>query len=235
MGRIVLEVIVQSLADAKAAREGGADRLEIVRSIGDGGLTPALDLVDEIASAVDLPLRVMVRENDGFAIRDGELRRLQDAARWLERANVDGIVTGFADRGRPSMRELQAVLSAAPHVNVTFHRAFDTLADPDAAIAVLAGLGQVDRILTSGGDGTADERAARLARYTSLSRLVIVAGGGVDLDAAAVFAGSGFVREVHVGRAARAGKVQDAPVSAACVAGVRAILDRPTAHQLPNV
>jgi copper homeostasis protein len=226
MPPMLLEVIVQSLADAKAARDGGADRLEIVRSIGDGGLTPALDLVDDIAATVRLPLRVMVRENDGFTIGDGELQRLRDAARWLEQANVDGVVAGFADRGRPSMGDLHAVLAAAPRVNVTFHRAFDTLTDPEAAIAVLAGHAQIDRILTSGGGGSAVERAARLARYAALSRLTVVAGGGVDLDAAAVFARSAPMCEIHVGRAARAGNAQDGPVSASCVEAVRTVLDR---------
>ena len=37
---LLLEVIVQSEADARAAAEGGADRLEVVRAIRDGGLTP---------------------------------------------------------------------------------------------------------------------------------------------------------------------------------------------------
>jgi copper homeostasis protein len=226
MGVTALEVIVQSVADARAAEEGGADRLEVVRSIGLGGLTPTIDLVHEIASAVRLPLRVMVRENDGFTLRDGELQRLQDAARAFEAAKVDGIVIGFADRGRPLLGDLTAVLAAAPRVSVTFHRAFDTLLDPERTIAELAEHAQVDRILTSGGSGTARERAARLRGYGARSpRLTIVAGGGVDREAAIVFVQSACVREIHVGRLARGGDGPDAPVSAECVAAVRAILD----------
>ena len=225
MARMALEVIVQSVADARAAEEGGADRLEVVRSIGLGGLTPAIDLVHEIAAAVRLPLRVMVRENDGFTVRDGELQQLQDAARAFEAANVDGIVIGFADGGRPLMGDLTAVLAAAPRVSVTFHRAFDTLVDPERTIAELSEHSQVDRILTSGGSGAAHERAARLHGYGARSRLTIVAGGGVDRAAAIAFAQSACVREIHVGRLARSGDAPDAPVSATCVAAVRAILD----------
>lgn len=235
MARVLLEVIVQSLADARAARDGGADRLEVVRSIGEGGLTPALELVHEIASAVRLPLRVMVRENGGFTVRDGELHRLQDAARSLEAARADGIVIGFADAGRLLMRDLDLVLAAAPRVSVTFHRAFDTLADPEAAVVRLSECPQIDRILTSGGTGTAIERVARLERYAALSpRLRIVAGGGVDLEAAGVFATSELVREIHVGRAARTSGAADAPVSAACVEVVRTILDAPRANRAIN-
>ena len=57
---------MQSVADARAAAQGGANRLEVVRAIRDGGLTPALSLVEAIAAETALPLRVMVRENPGF-------------------------------------------------------------------------------------------------------------------------------------------------------------------------
>ena len=63
---VLLEVIVQSVADAAEAEAGGADRLEVVREIERDGLTPPLDLVRSIIAATSLPLRVMVRESDGF-------------------------------------------------------------------------------------------------------------------------------------------------------------------------
>lgn len=227
MAPMLLEVIVQSVADARAAEEGGADRLEVVRAIDLGGLTPAIDLVHEIASAVRLPLRVMVRGNGGFTLRGGELRQLRDAACAFAAAHVHGIVIGFADGGRLVMDDVDAVLAAAPGVGATLHRAFDTLTDPDAAVAELAAHRQIDRILTSGGTGTARERAARLERYGALApRLTIVAGGGVDREAAAVFAATACVREIHVGRLARSGSAPDAPVSAARVAAVRTAIDR---------
>ena len=41
----LLEVIACSVADAVEAEKGGASRLEIVRDLGRGGLTPPLELV----------------------------------------------------------------------------------------------------------------------------------------------------------------------------------------------
>jgi copper homeostasis protein len=227
MLRLTLEVIVQSVADARAAAEGGADRLEVVRAIDVGGLTPGLDLVHEIAAAVRLPLRVMVRGHDGLTIRDGELVSLQQAARSFEAAHVDGIVIGFADRGELRMQELEAVLAAAPGVNVTFHHAFDSLIDPLAALPAIGACGQVDRILSSGGRGPREARVQALRRYTEAAgRLTVIAGGGVDSTTAALIAGAGCVGEIHIGRAARADGTADAQVSANCVAGIRNILDR---------
>ena len=76
---MLLEVIVQTVADARAAARGGADRLEVVRAIHDGGLTPDLAVVRQIAAEVSLPLRVMVRENSGFSTDASERPSLRRA------------------------------------------------------------------------------------------------------------------------------------------------------------
>ena len=224
---MLLEVIVQSLDDARAALEGGADRLEVVRAIDDGGLTPPLELVHEIAAHVGLPLRVMVRENAGYRIEAGELDRLQRAAYAFEAANVDGLVLGFADPGGVRMTDVLSVLAEAPAVAVTFHRAFDTLSDPVTAIPIVAACSQVDRILTSGGNGTAEERADQLHRYSMAAgdRLTIVAGGGIDEASIKAFVRTQCVKEIHVGRAARADSHHAAAVSAKRVTALRKLID----------
>ena len=212
---LLLEVIVTSLEDALAARAGGADRLEIVRDLGAGGLTPSLDLVRAIAAHTGLPLRVMVRENDGYELRPGELAALRRAAAGFAALGVDGIVVGFAAAGEPRLDDLARVLDAAAGVRATFHRAFDSLHDPLGAIAALAAVPQVDRILTSGGAGSPAERAARLAAYSerAAAQLTIIAGSEVDDEVLAVLASTGCVREAHVGRAAREAGRRDGPVS----------------------
>src|ERR1043165_9596676 len=70
MSSAVLEVIVCCVADAVEAQKGGASRLEVVRELDRGGLTPSIQLVQAIKDAVDLPLRVMVSESDGYGTRN---------------------------------------------------------------------------------------------------------------------------------------------------------------------
>lgn len=207
---------MQSLEDARAALAGGADRLEVVREINAGGLTPPVDLVRAIAAEAPLPLRVMVRENAGYALAPRELDALRRAAESFATLGVDGLVIGFAVDGEPRLDDLFRVLEAAPAARVTFHRAFDALRDPLAAIGRLAAVPQIDRILTSGGSGTPDARCARLAGYAARAgeRLTVIAGSDVDEAMVAAIARAGCVREVHVGRAARDGVTRDAIVSA---------------------
>ena len=217
---MLLEVIVQSVEDARAAEAGGAYRLEVVRDIQRDGLTPSLDLVQAIAAESHLPLRVMVRDSDGFALHDlGELDGLRRAMIALGELGVDGAVVGFARSGDLDLDAMHAVLSAAPMLRVTLHRAFDSLRDPLAAIGDVREFGQIDRILTSGGSGEWTARCERLREYAGAAgpSVTILAGGGIDEAVLRVLARAGCVTEVHVGRAARTGDVPTAPVSSARV------------------
>ncbi len=111
-------------------------------------------------------------------------------------------------------------------MSATFHRAFDVLDDPAAAIPDILRIRGVDRILTGGGDGPPEARCQRLSAYAALAgpALTIVAGGGVDEAALTEFVRRGCVREIHVGRAARADGEPDSPVSAARVRHLTTLL-----------
>jgi copper homeostasis protein len=223
---MLLEVIVQTTEDARAAASGGADRLEIVRDIASGGLTPSIAIVRAIAAETPLPLRVMVRENAGFDTDAGELRRMRDAIAEFCVAGVDGFVIGFARRGAPALDEVAAALDDTAGVRATFHRAFDSLDDPFAGIDAIAQIPQIDRILTSGGEGKREARAARLRACVERagSRFTIIAGGGVDEEMLAHLAAEGCVEEVHIGRAARLGNDRNAAVSVERVRRLRHLM-----------
>ena len=223
MPQILLEVIVSTVADACEAAKGGADRLEVVRDIARGGLTPPLELVRAIAAETRLPLRVMVRENDGFETNGAELEALRRAAADFAAAGIDGIVLGFARDGRPLLDDVRRVVDAAPATPVTYHRAFDTLRDPVRAIGQLSAIPQLDRILTDGGQGSHAARCDRLRRLSAAAgkRMTIIAGSNVDEAMLSVIAATGCVREVHVGRAARPSYDRDVTVSADLVRRLR--------------
>lgn len=120
----ILEVIACSVADAIAARDGGADRLEIVRDLKRGGLTPSLELVKEIKAAVDLPLRVMLRESESVEVTgEAEIELLCRDAEHFAAIGVDGFVIGFLKDGAVDVALTQRVLAHAPTMKATFHHA----------------------------------------------------------------------------------------------------------------
>ncbi|HAF21471.1 MAG TPA: hypothetical protein DCK93_00940, partial [Blastocatellia bacterium] len=96
----ILEVIACSVADAIEAERGGASRLEIIRDFERGGLTPPLQLVRDIVAAVSVPVRVMLRESDGYTIGgEAEIERLCKSAHHLSALQIDGVVLGFLRNG----------------------------------------------------------------------------------------------------------------------------------------
>ena len=226
-----LEVIVQSVHDALAAEAGGADRLEVVREIEREGLTPSLDLVRDIQNATALPLRVMVRESDGFGVTsDAERLTLQRAFADLADIGVHGAVIGFARDGHLDRELMTSILAVAPGLPVTLHRAFDAVADPHAAIEAALRFPQIDRILTSGGTGDWPSRCVRLTGWAERAgpRITFLPGGGVDDGALPTLSRCAAISEVHVGKAAREPQVSGAPVSAARVRALKSLIADPS-------
>jgi copper homeostasis protein len=150
---MLLEVIACSLEDALAAEAGGADRIELVRNLAAGGLTPSLDLVDAVLARVRIPVRVMVRDTISHFVCDPRDRsRLLATARELSERSVDGIVFGAVTHGVMTAGHesnasivadiplLTAVLRASGGKPATFHRAFESVTDP---VRTLGELGRI--------------------------------------------------------------------------------------------
>src|SRR6188472_2611795 len=93
--RPLLEVIVLGPDDAANAEEGGADRLEVVADMSADGLSPDVATVSAIRRATALPIRVMLRAEDGFVTSTSELQRLARLADHSAGAGADGFVFGF--------------------------------------------------------------------------------------------------------------------------------------------
>jgi copper homeostasis protein len=200
MAPVLIEACVEDVAAAAAAQKGGAGRIELCASRDRGGLTPEDALVASCLERVSLPVLVMVRSRPGgFVLEEGELEHAVAEVRHVVRLGASGIVFGALTRaGGVDERAVQAVISAACGVPVTFHRAFDEVPDQAGALERLVQLG-VSRILTSGGGTSALEGADRIAALVrqAADRIIVVAGGSVRAyNAAALVARTG-VTELH--------------------------------------
>lgn len=233
--RPLLEVIALGPGDAPGAVDGGADRLEVVADMDSDGLTPAIDTVRDLKRVCDLPLRVMLRSNDGFSTSGSELARLRIAAHQLATAGADGFVLGFL--GLNAEIDVEATLALADEFDGrpwTFHRAIDHSLDHDEAWEVLPGLPGLDAILTAGsprgvGSGL-DELCTRATGSAKAARL-IMAGGGLQPDHVPWLARAG-VRQFHVGSRVRPGGSWKAYVDAALVRSWRILIDDAVASSL---
>ena len=201
-----MEVIVSSVEDALAAERGGAGRLEIVRNLELGGLTPSFETVQEICLRVAIPVRVMLRCSESHIPGQHEVEMLSCQAEALAALGIDGVVLGFLRGHQVDVALTRQVLSCAPKLDATFHRAFDEASHPLAEIGKLKELRQIDRILTSGGSGPWETRAKRLERYQQAAapEITILVGGGLDrVGIECLLSETAQLREFHTGRAVR--------------------------------
>ncbi len=217
-----LEVIVMSAAEAALAQQGGADRLELVRDLDTGGLTPHFKITQAVTAAVSIPVRVMLRENASMLVASsGELATLCQNAAQLQQLPINGIVMGWVtNEGEIDATALEKVLAHAPRCKVTFHRAFEHLADPFAGLRVLKQFKQIDKVLTGGGSGTWAERKQRLRHWTQAAapEIAILVGGGLSDSEIADLRNDPLFPEVHVGRAARTPQTNDGALDPAKIA-----------------
>ena len=202
----VLEVIACSVEDAVNAERGGADRLEVISGFEFGGFTPPLDLVREIQQKVQLPLRVMLRDEVGYGLKDeAAAERLCKMAVELNSMKVGGLVIGFLRSTAIDVEHTTKILNCAADLKATFHHAFEDTIDKQTAIAALKNIGQIDRLLSHGGTGTQTERVDNLDEYASAAypEIRILAGGRIDIEMIGLIKKRTPIREFHVGSAAR--------------------------------
>lgn len=194
----VLELAVQDAAGARIAREVGAARVELCAALGaTGGLTPSVGAVEAVA-AIGVPVHALVRPRaGGFEYDADEIAVTVRDIRAVLAAGATGVVVGALRDGRVDRATLERLVAAAEGAPVTFHRAFDVLDSPLAALPVLQEFG-VARVLTSGGAPTCAEGVRTLARLAGAgSGVEIMAGGGVTVAGIPALVAAG-VDAVHL-------------------------------------
>ena len=204
---LILEVVVETADEARDAECGGADRIELLADLGRGGFSPPAARVDEVRRATTLPLRVMVREADGFESPASavEWGRLTARVRDYAAAGAEGIVLGFVTGDGGLDVDLMAeLLAAAPALRASCHRALEATANPAAELARMERLlPAIDRVLASGGDGAWPVRVERLERLQqAAARIAVVPAAGLD-EAGMATVRRSSLREVHIGVMAR--------------------------------
>jgi copper homeostasis protein len=199
---LLLEVAVDSLARAEAAQRAGAHRLELCANLEAGGLTPSLELIRQVRSAVRLPIHVMVRPRRGdFVYSAQEFAEMKESIKAISGQNVQGIVTGvLLSNGSVDVQRTRELVALARPMQVTFHRAFDETKNIAASLEDIVLTG-VHRILTSGGAVNAKSGASVLQSLIqqARNRITILPGGGLHPGNIAEVAHETGAREVHTG------------------------------------
>ena len=178
-------------ANLRAARDGGARRVELCSRMGRQGLSPwPWQLRLAAAMAGSLELVVMTRPQEGFAASPELLERMLHELERAAAAGAASVALGVLQGKSLDLPAMRRLVNAARGLGllVTCHRAFDAVADQDEALDALVEMG-VARLLSSGlawpsGDPAGREEALATLAAKTAGRLELVLAGGISAGTA---------------------------------------------------
>lgn len=181
-----LEVCAYSLESCRAAKEAGANRVELCTAMYDGGTTPPAAMIRMARRITEgMELYVMIRPRGGdFFYSEEEYLLMQEEIRFAKETGADGVVLGILQAdGRVDGGRTARLVELASPMKVTFHRAFDMTCNHREALEDVIGSGCY-RILTSGMHNTATEGIDVLRELVAQAqgRIQIMAGSGVNVS-----------------------------------------------------
>lgn len=194
-----LEVCANSYQSALNAQIAGAHRVELCKQLNIGGITPDMNVVKKVLETISIPVFILIRPRNGdFVYSKKEFERMKQNILLGKNLGCQGIVSGVLNSDNTvDIERTKELIELTRPLPFTFHRAFDSVSRPLMALQQLIDLG-VDRVLTSGQEKTAVEGISMLKQLKTAAkdRIIILPGGGVNPENAALFKKNNF-SEIH--------------------------------------
>ena len=188
------ELCAYSVEACRVAARLGVNRVELCASPAEGGVTPSLATIEQVAQIEGLDLSVMIRPRGGdFLYSDEEFYTMLRDIHYARIAGATGVVFGILTaNGKVDVERTRALVEASKGMETTFHRAVDMTEDYASAVEAVIEAG-CDRILTSGGYDKAIDGIGNVRRAVEISRgrIEIMAGSGVVAANAVALKGAG--------------------------------------------
>jgi copper homeostasis protein len=196
---MIWEICVDSVAGVRAAKDGGAQRVELCADLLEGGITPSLGAIRQARTVAGIDLNVMIRPRGGdFLFNDDEFATMRADIENAKVEGANGVVIGLLTAAGEIDGRTRELVALARPLSVTFHRAFDVAAAPFGALETLIELG-VDRVLTSGQEPSVLEGLPLIVELMKRAgdRIVIMPGGGITVRNVERIVAAARPREMH--------------------------------------
>ncbi|MGH0597645.1 MULTISPECIES: copper homeostasis protein CutC [Bacillus cereus group] len=206
----MLEVIATCLEDVKRIEKAGGNRIELISSYTEGGLTPSYAFIKKAVDAVQIPVHVMIRPHaKSFTYTEEEIEMMKEDIVVAQNLGAAGVVLGVLnEQNEVDEEKLVDLLSVVDGINVTYHRAIDDTENPVEAMKFLKKFNKVTHVLTSGGQGNVVDNIPVLAamQKESEGNIQLVVGSGVTKKNVKQLLDETGITQAHVGTAVREGK-----------------------------
>ncbi|RWS45050.1 copper homeostasis protein CutC [Bacillus mycoides] len=206
----MLEVIATCLEDVKRIEKAGGNRIELISSYTEGGLTPSYAFIKKSVEAVQIPVHVMIRPHaKSFTYTEEEIEMMKEDIVVAQNLGAAGVVLGVLnEQNEVDEEKLADLLSVVDGINVTYHRAIDDTENPVEAMKALKKFNKVTHVLTSGGQGKVVDNipVLREMQKESEGNIQLIVGSGVTKENVKQLLDETGITQAHVGTAVREGK-----------------------------
>lgn len=196
----IIEIATSDFSTTSAAVKGGADRIELCANLMEGGTTPSYGTIALCMEKFEIPIFPIIRPRGGdFLYSDEEFDCMKKDILQCKQLGCKGIVVGMLlQDGAVDSKRMEALVSLAHPMSVTFHRAFDRCHEPFKALEAIIELG-CERILTSGQYPQAilGIELIKQLHETANGRIIIMPGSGVRKDTILTLAKETGCNEFH--------------------------------------
>lgn len=211
---MLVEIIVTRVDEAIKAELYGANRLELIHSFKDGGLSPSPELIKDVCAAVTIPVGVMVRPHaESFIYDDKSMVQIHREIDFiLSNTKAANIVYGsLTQNNEINFPQLESVITqvSSSSAGITFHRAIDAARDSLVAFKELQNYhgSCLKRVLSSGGKATAWDGVNQLTSMQSMvvndNGVKLLVGSGVNPSNAKALVQQIGCDEIHLGTGVR--------------------------------
>ncbi len=180
---MIIEICANSVQSAIYAQQGNAQRIELCCSLELGGISPSAGTILRCRQLLHIHLFVLIRPRAGdFCYSEEEFETMKTTIEFCKQHMIDGIVIGLLNPDRTiDLKRTKELVKLARPMQVTFHRAFDSVKNPLKAVEQLIDIG-IDRILTSGQKNTAIEGKELIHQLVlqAKNRISIMPGAGIN-------------------------------------------------------
>lgn len=205
----MLEIIAVTPEDARCIEDCGADRIELVSALSEGGLTPSWGLIEKVVKSVRIPVNVMIRPHSkSFIYTAEEIDVMKKDIHIAGESGANGVVFGILNEsGKICVESIRELTEHCGWLDITFHRAIDELADMVEGIKILSGFPQIKTVLTSGGKGSIMGNIPVIKEMIKNSgHINVMVGGGLNFENISQIIEETGASQYHFGTAVRYNK-----------------------------
>lgn len=182
----MLEIIAMGIEDAKTIENCGANRIELVSALTEGGLTPSYGMIEKVVNSVKIPVNVMIRPHaNSFVYSDFDMEVMLRDIEIVKSLGANGIVFGsLSEDGNINEVQLKQIIDACKGIDFTYHRAVDDSKDILESTTLLKKYSGVTSVLTSGGPGKVSENIDNVVQIVNntLGKEKTLLGSGLNLE-----------------------------------------------------